>query len=82
MLVSAISKSHLKQNLKLESEWESKNLDSVHLNKSTFYFHDAKERMRVAAKDQLVIESAATYCSKFTTRKLPNATNEKKGKVT
>ena len=36
--------------------------------------------MRVAAKDQLFIESAAPYCSKLTTRKLPNATMKKKRK--
>ena len=37
--------------------------------------------MRVAAKDQLVIQSAAPYCSKFTTRKLPNATMKKKERL-
>ena len=47
------------------------------MNQSNFYFHDAKERMWVAAKNQLVIESAALYCSKPTTRKLPNATTKK-----
>ena len=36
--------------------------------------------MRLAAKDQLVIESAALYCSKLTTRKLPNARMKKKKK--
>ena len=41
------------------------------------YFHDAIKRMRAAAKKQLVIESAAPYCSKFTTRKSLNATRKK-----
>ena len=41
-----------------------------------FTFHHAKERMRLAAKHHLVIESAAPYCCKLTTRKLPmNAPN-------
>ena len=34
--------------------------------------------MRVAAKDQLVIESAAPYCSKLTTQKLINTAMKKK----
>ena len=37
--------------------------------------------MRVAAKDQLVIESAAPYYSKLTTQKLANATMKKKKKL-
>ena len=44
------------------------------INQSTFYFHDAKEGMWVATKDQSVIEFAVFYCSKLTTQKLPNAT--------
>ena len=53
----------------------------LNVNQSiNFYFHDAKERMRVAAKDQLVIESAVPYCSKLTSRKLPNGTKKKKRK--
>ena len=34
--------------------------------------------MRVAAKDQLVIKSAAPYYSKLTTLKLPNAAMKKR----
>ena len=45
------------------------------------YFLDAKERMRVAAKDQLVIEIAALYCSKLTKQKLSNATINKNEEV-
>ena len=37
--------------------------------------------MRVAAKVQSVIESAALFCSKLTTRKLPNVTMKKKKKI-
>ena len=45
-----------------------------------FYFYVAKEQMQVAVKDQLVIESAAPYCCKLKTRKLPNTTTKKKRK--
>ena len=38
------------------------------------HFNGAKKRKRVASKDQLVIESAAPYCSKLTSLKLRNAT--------
>ena len=34
----------------------------------TFYFHDAKQCMRVAVKDQWIIEPAVPYCSKLTAR--------------
>ena len=37
--------------------------------------------MRVEAKDQLVIKSAAPYCSKLTIRKLSNAAMKKKKKL-
>ena len=59
-------------------------INVITINQSiSFYFHDAKEHMRVAAKDQLVIESAAPYRSKLTTPKLPNVTmKKKKEKVT
>ena len=38
--------------------------------------------MWVAAKNQLVIESAAPYCSKLTTQKLRNTAMKKKKKYT
>ena len=54
---------------------------SFSINQSTFIFMTQKERMRVAAKDQLVIESAAPYCSKLTSQKVPNETMKKKKKL-
>ena len=50
------------------------------INQLTLYFHDTKERMRVEAKHQLVIESAAPYCCKLTKRKSPNTTIKTKRK--
>ena len=40
----------------------------------TFCIHDAKDCMRVAAKDQMVIESAALHSGKLTTQKLKSTT--------
>ena len=55
-----------------------RNVMLMNIKKSTFYFHDAKERVRVAAKHRLVIKSAAPYCRELTKRKLTNATMKKK----
>ena len=62
-------------------DYIKKQLSNQLINQLTFYFYDAKERMREAAKHQLVIESAALNCSKLTTRKLPNTTMKKKKKL-
>ena len=48
-------------------------------NQSGFYFNEAEERMPVGAKDQLVIKSAAPYCSsRLNEKKFPNTTMKKK----
>ena len=52
-------------------------MNVVEINQSTFYFHDAKERIWKTAKDELVIESAASYCIQLTIQKLTNATINK-----
>ena len=51
---------------------------SLRINRSINFLFSNSKRMRVATKDQSVIESAARNCSKLTAQKLPRATMKKK----
>ena len=51
------------------------------INQLFIFMTQKSAGMRVAAKHQLVYQSAAPYCCKLTPRKLPNTTTKKKKKL-